>query len=170
MFKTHVESCILKTVEILKYLNWDCFTHFLEIIRCFSKNLLIICGRYSTLDCDNHPTRLKGLNCCTHSCQQNAHLKAWCGYDLKAWHPSDVLAWCGWLGGWMGEWCQVIKRNRDPRWDHTFQWQLEEPPVEDQLHVEVMSRNIGLHMHFKVLYLFSTSLDSNSLLFFLFMY
>ncbi|CAK9234286.1 unnamed protein product [Sphagnum troendelagicum] len=44
---------------------------------------------------------------------------------------------------------QVIKRNRDPRWDHTFQWQLEEPPVEDQLHVEVMSRNIGLHMHFK---------------------
>jgi hypothetical protein len=103
MFKTHVESCLHKTVEILKYLNWGCFTHFLEILRYFSKNLLIVCSRYSTLDCDNHLTRLKGLNCCTHPCQQNAHLKAWCGYDLKAWHPSDVLAWCG-LAGWMDGW------------------------------------------------------------------
>jgi hypothetical protein len=39
MFKTYVESCILKTVEILLDLNWGCFTQFLEIIRYFSKNL-----------------------------------------------------------------------------------------------------------------------------------
>jgi hypothetical protein len=44
---------------------------------------------------------------------------------------------------------QIIKRNRDPRWEQTFEWQLEEPPVGDHLHVEVMSRNMGLSMHFK---------------------
>ncbi|CAK9191908.1 unnamed protein product [Sphagnum jensenii] len=44
---------------------------------------------------------------------------------------------------------QIIKRNRDPRWEQTFEWQLEEPPVDDHLHVEVMSRNMGLSVHFK---------------------
>jgi hypothetical protein len=47
---------------------------------------------------------------------------------------------------------QIIKRNRDPRWEQTFEWQLEEPPVDDHLHVEVMSRNMGLSVHFKVIY------------------
>ncbi|KAH8974268.1 hypothetical protein BDL97_01G093000 [Sphagnum fallax] len=44
---------------------------------------------------------------------------------------------------------EIIKRNRDPRWEQTFEWQLEEPPVDDHLHVEVMSRNMGLSVHFK---------------------
>jgi hypothetical protein len=45
---------------------------------------------------------------------------------------------------------QVIKKIRDPIWDQSFQWQLDEPPMEDQVHVEVMSKNTGLHMHSKV--------------------
>ncbi|KAH8961658.1 hypothetical protein BDL97_05G060600 [Sphagnum fallax] len=44
---------------------------------------------------------------------------------------------------------QVIKKNRDPKWDQSFQWQLDEPPMDDQVHVEVMSKNTGLHVHSK---------------------
>ncbi|KAK9064470.1 hypothetical protein SSX86_015852 [Deinandra increscens subsp. villosa] len=32
-----------------------------------------------------------------------------------------------------------IKKDRDPRWDEEFKFQLEEPPVNDKLHVEVAS-------------------------------
>lgn len=32
-----------------------------------------------------------------------------------------------------------IKKNRDPRWDEEFQFIVEEPPVNDKLHVEVFS-------------------------------
>uniref|UniRef100_A0A7N0TBL3 Uncharacterized protein n=1 Tax=Kalanchoe fedtschenkoi TaxID=63787 RepID=A0A7N0TBL3_KALFE len=32
-----------------------------------------------------------------------------------------------------------IKKNRDPRWEEEFQFTLEEPPVNDKLHVEVYS-------------------------------
>lgn len=44
-------------------------------------------------------------------------------------------------------WMQKIKKNRDPRWEEEFQFMLEEPPVNDRMHVEVMSRpsSIGLH-------------------------
>ncbi|XXG75020.1 hypothetical protein AAC387_Pa07g3613 [Persea americana] len=40
-----------------------------------------------------------------------------------------------------------IKKNRDPRWEEEFQFMLEEPPVNDRMHIEVMSRppSIGLH-------------------------
>eukprot|EP00262_Sarcandra_glabra_P006224 TRINITY_DN1834_c0_g1_i1.p1 TRINITY_DN1834_c0_g1~~TRINITY_DN1834_c0_g1_i1.p1 ORF type:complete len:487 (-),score=102.01 TRINITY_DN1834_c0_g1_i1:223-1683(-) len=40
-----------------------------------------------------------------------------------------------------------VKKNRDPRWDEEFQFMLEEPPVNDRLHVEVISKpsSIGLH-------------------------
>ncbi|XP_022144263.1 synaptotagmin-2 [Momordica charantia] len=39
-----------------------------------------------------------------------------------------------------------VKKNRDPRWDEEFQFMLEEPPVNDRLHVEVHSTSsrIGL--------------------------
>ena len=46
---------------------------------------------------------------------------------------------------------QHVKKNRDPRWDEEFQFMLEEPPVNDRIHVEVLSASsrIGL-LHPKV--------------------
>ncbi|XP_059450337.1 synaptotagmin-1-like [Corylus avellana] len=39
-----------------------------------------------------------------------------------------------------------IKKNRDPRWEEEFSFMLDEPPVNDKLHVEVLSSSsrIGL--------------------------
>lgn len=39
-----------------------------------------------------------------------------------------------------------IKKSRDPRWQEEFQFMLEEPPINDKLHVEVIStsKRIGL--------------------------
>ncbi|CAM8972214.1 hypothetical protein QQ045_030505 [Rhodiola kirilowii] len=34
---------------------------------------------------------------------------------------------------------KLVKKNRDPRWDEEFQFTLEEPPVNDRIHVEVIS-------------------------------
>lgn len=46
---------------------------------------------------------------------------------------------------------QRIKKNRDPRWEEEFQFTLEEPPMDDKLHVEVISTSsrMGL-LHPKV--------------------
>ncbi|RWR96646.1 synaptotagmin-3 [Cinnamomum micranthum f. kanehirae] len=35
---------------------------------------------------------------------------------------------------------KVIKKSRDPRWDEEFQFMLEEAPIDDRIHIEVMSR------------------------------
>uniref|UniRef100_A0A0C9RPX0 TSA: Wollemia nobilis Ref_Wollemi_Transcript_28284_2185 transcribed RNA sequence n=1 Tax=Wollemia nobilis TaxID=56998 RepID=A0A0C9RPX0_9CONI len=40
-----------------------------------------------------------------------------------------------------------VKKNRDPRWDQEFEYMLEEPPVNEKLHVEVMSKGMGLALH-----------------------
>ncbi|KAF2563701.1 hypothetical protein F2Q70_00017152, partial [Brassica cretica] len=44
-----------------------------------------------------------------------------------------------------------VKKNREPRWDEDFQFPLDEPPINDKLHVEVISTTsrIGLNMHLK---------------------
>ncbi|KAG2321198.1 hypothetical protein Bca52824_014411 [Brassica carinata] len=44
---------------------------------------------------------------------------------------------------------QRVKKNREPRWDEDFQFPLDEPPINDKLHVEVISTTsrIGLNMH-----------------------
>jgi hypothetical protein len=34
----------------------------------------------------------------------------------------------------------VIKKNRDPRWEDEFEFVCEEPPVNDKIHVEVLSK------------------------------
>jgi hypothetical protein len=47
---------------------------------------------------------------------------------------------------------QIMKRNMDPRWEYTFELQLKEPSVDGHLHVEDMSKNMDLKMHFKVIY------------------
>lgn len=46
---------------------------------------------------------------------------------------------------------QHVKKNRDPRWEEEFTFMLEEPPIKDRLHVEVLSSSsrIGL-LHPKV--------------------
>ncbi|CAA6663224.1 unnamed protein product [Spirodela intermedia] len=40
-----------------------------------------------------------------------------------------------------------VKKNRDPRWEEEFTFMCEEPPVNDRIHVEVVSRppSIGIH-------------------------
>lgn len=42
---------------------------------------------------------------------------------------------------------QHVKKNRDPRWEHEFEYMLEEPPIHDKMHIEVISKppRIGLH-------------------------
>lgn len=35
---------------------------------------------------------------------------------------------------------QVIKKSRDPRWDEEFQFTLDEAPIEDKIHIEVMNK------------------------------
>ncbi|KAI7736750.1 hypothetical protein M8C21_014394, partial [Ambrosia artemisiifolia] len=40
----------------------------------------------------------------------------------------------------------VIKRTRDPKWNEEFQFMLEEPPIQDKIHIQIMSRR--MHMSF----------------------
>ncbi|EFJ29282.1 plant synaptotagmin [Selaginella moellendorffii] len=44
---------------------------------------------------------------------------------------------------------KAIKKNRDPRWDQEFQYLLAEPPVEDRLRVEVISKAMGIGVHLR---------------------
>ncbi|CAH2036753.1 unnamed protein product [Thlaspi arvense] len=37
-----------------------------------------------------------------------------------------------------------VKKNREPRWDEDFQFPLDEPPINDKLHVEVISTSSRL--------------------------
>ncbi|KAK8518926.1 hypothetical protein V6N13_017814 [Hibiscus sabdariffa] len=37
-----------------------------------------------------------------------------------------------------------VKKNRDPRWEEEFSFILDEPPVNDKLHVEVLSSSSGI--------------------------
>nr|TKW23061.1 hypothetical protein SEVIR_4G269000v2 [Setaria viridis] len=39
---------------------------------------------------------------------------------------------------------KVIRKTRDPRWSEEFQFMLDEPPVEDKIHIEVKSKRRGL--------------------------
>lgn len=47
-------------------------------------------------------------------------------------------------------WAQHVKKNRDPRWDEEFTFMCEEPPVNDRIHVEVVSRPPSIGIHSKV--------------------
>ncbi|KAJ3678506.1 hypothetical protein LUZ60_002309 [Juncus effusus] len=44
---------------------------------------------------------------------------------------------------------KVIKKSRDPRWDEEFQFILEEPPTDEKIHIEVMSRKTGFSLQTK---------------------
>ncbi|URE00637.1 C2 domain [Musa troglodytarum] len=42
---------------------------------------------------------------------------------------------------------KCLKKNRDPRWEEEFQFMCEEPPTNEKMHVEVLSKppSIGIH-------------------------
>ncbi|XP_061999820.1 synaptotagmin-3-like isoform X3 [Rosa rugosa] len=43
----------------------------------------------------------------------------------------------------------MIRKTRDPRWDEEFQFMLEEPPLHDIIHIEVLSKRTGIGFRFK---------------------
>ncbi|XP_068663626.1 synaptotagmin-3 [Aristolochia californica] len=45
---------------------------------------------------------------------------------------------------------KVIKNTRDPMWNEEFQFVLEEAPIDERIHVEVMSKRRGFSFHSKV--------------------
>lgn len=45
---------------------------------------------------------------------------------------------------------QHIKSNRDPRWEEEFQFVCEEPPVNDKMQVEVLSKAPIIGIYSKV--------------------
>ncbi|XP_077252884.1 synaptotagmin-3-like isoform X2 [Tasmannia lanceolata] len=44
---------------------------------------------------------------------------------------------------------KLIKKSRDPRWNEEFQFMLEEAPLDEKIHIEVMSKRKGFNLHFK---------------------
>ncbi|XP_058094521.1 synaptotagmin-3 isoform X2 [Magnolia sinica] len=42
---------------------------------------------------------------------------------------------------------KVIKKSRDPVWNEEFQFMLEEPPANDKIHIEVISKKTGFTFH-----------------------
>ncbi|KAI0499734.1 hypothetical protein KFK09_017942 [Dendrobium nobile] len=44
---------------------------------------------------------------------------------------------------------KVIKKSRDPRWNEGFQFMLEEPPVNEVIHIEVISKRRRFSWHAK---------------------
>lgn len=53
---------------------------------------------------------------------------------------------------------QVMKKNRDPRWEKEFTWQLEDSPANDRLHIEVHSKGSSMNMVHRQVFPTSTSL------------
>lgn len=44
----------------------------------------------------------------------------------------------------------MIKKTRNPCWNEEFQFLLEEAPVKEKIHIEVMSKPKGLSLRQKV--------------------
>lgn len=44
---------------------------------------------------------------------------------------------------------QIIKKTRDPRWNEEFQFMVDEAPVDDKIHFEVISKRRGLRLPFR---------------------
>jgi len=45
---------------------------------------------------------------------------------------------------------QHIRKNRDPRWEEEFEFVCEEPPINDKMHVSVLSKAPSIGLHSKV--------------------
>ncbi|XVE99297.1 hypothetical protein REPUB_Repub03eG0186600 [Reevesia pubescens] len=44
---------------------------------------------------------------------------------------------------------KMMKRTRDPLWNEEFQFMLEEPPLNEKIHIEVMSKRTGISFRSK---------------------
>lgn len=44
---------------------------------------------------------------------------------------------------------KMLKKTRDPLWNEEFQFLLEEPPVQDKIHIKVMSKRTSFSFHSK---------------------
>ncbi|KAI3695909.1 hypothetical protein L1987_78913 [Smallanthus sonchifolius] len=44
---------------------------------------------------------------------------------------------------------KIIKRTRDPKWNEEFQFMLEEPPIQDKIHIQIMSRRTRMSFYSK---------------------
>ncbi|XVF23616.1 hypothetical protein REPUB_Repub13aG0054800 [Reevesia pubescens] len=44
---------------------------------------------------------------------------------------------------------KMIKRTRDPLWNEEFQFMLEEPPLNEKIHIDVMSKRTGISFRSK---------------------
>ncbi|KAL8218257.1 hypothetical protein R6Q57_021630 [Mikania cordata] len=42
-----------------------------------------------------------------------------------------------------------IRRTRDPKWNEEFQFMLEEPPIQDKIHIKIMSKRSRMSFHYK---------------------
>ncbi|KAK9913216.1 hypothetical protein M0R45_037039 [Rubus argutus] len=43
----------------------------------------------------------------------------------------------------------MIRKTRDPQWNEEFQFMLEEPPLHEKIHIEVISKRTGISFRFK---------------------
>ncbi|KAI3778322.1 hypothetical protein L2E82_07528 [Cichorium intybus] len=44
---------------------------------------------------------------------------------------------------------KVIKKTRDPKWNEEFQFMLEEPPIHDKIHIQIMSKRTRMSFYAK---------------------
>ncbi|KAL4575203.1 hypothetical protein LXL04_022045 [Taraxacum kok-saghyz] len=44
---------------------------------------------------------------------------------------------------------KVVKKTRDPKWNEEFQFMLEEPPIHDKIHIQIMSKRTRINFHAK---------------------
>lgn len=44
---------------------------------------------------------------------------------------------------------KIIKRTRDPKWNEEFQFMLEDPPINDKIHVQIMSKRTRMSFYSK---------------------
>ncbi|KAD2804849.1 hypothetical protein E3N88_38226 [Mikania micrantha] len=42
-----------------------------------------------------------------------------------------------------------VRRTRDPKWNEEFQFMLEEPPIQDKIHIKIMSKRSRMSFHYK---------------------
>lgn len=40
----------------------------------------------------------------------------------------------------------MIKKSTDPSWEQEFSWQLDDSPISDSLHVEVLSKRSSMNL------------------------
>ncbi|KAI3734735.1 hypothetical protein L6452_14211 [Arctium lappa] len=46
---------------------------------------------------------------------------------------------------------KIVKRSRDPKWNEEFQFMLDEPPIHDKIHVQIMSKRSRMSFYSKEL-------------------